>query len=177
MRMRITALAAAGCGVLLAAGAASAASPGYCALYAREYAASKISAPIAGDAVGALQRVQDQSYYRCLNQDVEPAFPETSAYFGADVDEIFGGGIGGPFAQIEEGDAAGDVPDEAVTEKAGAAPAAQVRTASSRSAGSSGKLEQWSPEWVDWCKDHYRSFNETTGMVLTFSGERKMCPR
>src|SRR5690606_23976201 len=102
-RWRITALAAAGCGVLLAAGAASAASPGYCALYAREYAASKISAPIAGDAVGALQRVQDQSYYRCLNQDVEPAFPETSAYFGADVDEIFGGGIGGPFAQIEEG--------------------------------------------------------------------------
>jgi hypothetical protein len=172
--MRIAVLALSGLGLLATGTAASAASPAYCALYAREYAASKISAPVAGDAAGALQRVQDQAYYRCLNQDEDPAFPETSAYFGADVDDIFGGVfVGGPFAEIEQGDAAGDIPDEPV-EKA-AAPAKPVQTASSsRKSGSSGR-EPWSAEWVSWCKEHYRSFNEETGMILTFSGDRKMC--
>jgi hypothetical protein len=186
--MRIAALTLSGLGLLATGTAASAASPAYCALYAREFAASKISAPIAGDAAGAVQRVQDQAYYRCLNQDEDPAFPETSAYFGAEIDQIYGD-------TIEQGDAAGAIPDQPVTAAdavattgtaggdpgAAAAPAAQakpIRTAtaaSGRKKGGSG-LEQWSDEWVSWCKDHYRSFNETTGMVLTLSHERKMCP-
>jgi hypothetical protein len=184
--MRIAALTLSGLGLLATGTAAPAASPAYCALYAREFAASKISAPVAGDAAGAVQRVQDQAYYRCLNQDEDPAFPETSAYFGADVDQIYGD-------TIEQGDAAGEIPDEPVTAAEAVAttgsdtapaeaPAAKpkpVRTATasggSRKKGGSG-LEQWSDEWVAWCKDHYRSFNETTGMVLTLSHERKMCP-
>src|ERR1700690_3595770 len=101
MRMRIAALTLSGLGLLATATAASAASPAYCALYAREYAAAEVSTPIAGDAAAALQRVQDQAYYHCLNQDEAPAFPKTSAYFGADLDQILGGGseggTGGPF--------------------------------------------------------------------------------
>lgn len=185
MRMRIAALTLSGLGLLATGMAASAASPAYCALYAREFAASKISAPVAGDAAGAVQRVQDQAYYRCLNQDEDPAFPETSAYFGADVDQIYGD-------TIEQGDAAGEIPDEPVSAADAAATtgsgpadtaapekAKPVRTATAgggrKKSGGSG-LEQWSDEWVSWCKDHYRSFNETTGMVLTLSHERKMCP-
>jgi hypothetical protein len=179
--MRIAALTLSGLGLLATGTAASAASPAYCALYAREFAASKISAPVAGDAAGAVQRVQDQAYYRCLNQDEDPAFPETSAYFGADIDQIYGD-------TIAQGDAEGDIPDQpvsaaeaAATAGSNAAPAEKpkpVRTATasgSRKKGGSG-LEPWSDEWVAWCKEHYRSFNETTGMVLTLSHERKMCP-
>jgi hypothetical protein len=185
--MRIAALTLSGLGLLATGTAASAASPAYCALYAREFAASKISAPIAGDAAGAVQRVQDQAYYRCLNQDEDPAFPETSAYFGAEIDQIYGD-------TIEQGDAAGAIPDQPVTAAdavattgtVGSGPAATaapekakpIRTAtaaSGRKKGGSG-LEQWSDEWVSWCKAHYPWFNDTTGMVLTLSHERKMCP-
>jgi len=32
-----------------------------------------------------LQSVQDQAYYRCLNQDEDPPFPKSSAYFSAGI--------------------------------------------------------------------------------------------
>jgi hypothetical protein len=63
-------------------GVAEAASPAYCALYSREYALDAVQP---GAAAGMLQSVQDQAYYRCLNQDEDPPFPTTSAYFGASV--------------------------------------------------------------------------------------------
>ena len=173
---------------LLPAAPAIAASPAYCALYAREYAAARIGAPSGDVSAGALQRVEDQAYYRCLNLDEEPEFPTTSAYFGSPVEEI-DGGIGGPFEAIAEGDAAGDQPDVPVDASAVSAvtvadpPAPKpkpkpIRTAStvpSRGPHGSG-LTQWSDEWVTWCKDHYKSFNLTTGMVTTLSGDRRMCP-
>jgi hypothetical protein len=60
--------------------AASAASPAYCALYAREYAIDTVQ-PVA--AIGLRQSVEDQAYYRCLNQDEDPPLPAASAYFAA----------------------------------------------------------------------------------------------
>lgn len=184
---------------------AFAASPAYCALYAREYAAARIGGASGDQAASALQRVSDQAYYRCLNMDEEPELPTTSAYFGTeDTDSA----IGGPFDVIEQGDASAgdetpaDVPDG--TDKATATasiatvpdatplpdvttenqPAAKpkpkpIRLASSAGSGRGPKssgLTQWSDEWVSWCKSHYRSFNSTTGMVLTGSGQRRMCP-
>ena len=70
--------------------AAWAAPPAYCALYAREYASAKIDSPVTTDDVAALERLQDQAYFRCLNADNEPPFPETSAYFGASMGDIAG---------------------------------------------------------------------------------------
>ena len=48
-------------GLVIAADAASAASPAYCALYSREYAIDTVQ-PNA--APGMLQSVQDQAYFR-----------------------------------------------------------------------------------------------------------------
>ena len=77
----LVALAALGI-LTLAAGTASAAAPAYCALYAREYAIDTVQ-PQAAAAM--LQSVQDQAYYRCLNQDDDPPLPQQSAYFGGDI--------------------------------------------------------------------------------------------
>ena len=159
--------------VFVTTGDSLAASPAYCALYAREYANGRIGTPRTGDAISALQRIQDQAYYRCLNMDEEPDFPASSVYFGAAVEEIVGA-IGGPFEPIGEGDASLDdeveIPaDEAPAPKIKPAPRVeQTRTASEKTA--------WTPEWKNWCAAHYRSFNRETGLVLTFSGERKLCP-
>ena len=62
---------------MIAADAASAASPAYCALYSREYAIDSVQAAAAP---GMLQSVQDQAYYRCLNMDEDPPLPQKSAY-------------------------------------------------------------------------------------------------
>lgn len=166
---------------------ALAASPAYCALYAREYAAARIGMPSEDQAAGARQRVEDQAYYRCLNLDDEPEFPTTSAYFGTeDTDQA----IGGPFEVISEGDAdPGDTgsidigPDDTATDLPAAPAKPKPKPAQTASAGgSSGKgpassgLTPWSDEWLTWCKAHYKSFNATTGMVMTLSGDRRMCP-
>jgi hypothetical protein len=58
--------------------AASAASPEYCAHYAREYAIDTVQ-PAA--AIGLRQSVEDRAYYRCLNQDEDPPLPTASAYY------------------------------------------------------------------------------------------------
>ncbi|MEJ0013103.1 MAG: BA14K family protein [Bauldia sp.] len=171
---------------------ASAASPAYCALYAREYASARIDMAAGDQAEGARQRVEDQAYYRCLNLDDEPEFPTSSAYFGtADTDQA----IGGPFDVFPQGDAdPGDTGsidlapgDAAVTDTTADPPAAPVKpkpkpaeTASasvgtSKGPASSG-LTPWSDEWLTWCKAHYKSFNMTTGMVVTLSGDKRMCP-
>jgi hypothetical protein len=162
---------------------AKAASPAYCALYSREYAAARVGDASPGaDTATALQRLQDQAYYRCLNQDVEPEFPATSAYFGATPEDITGG-IGGPFADIGEGDASvGDETIVATDPVIDATPSVEPepplqpkpKVVASKSRGSG--LTPWSPEWINWCTQNYRSFNPKTGFVLTLSGERKLCP-
>jgi hypothetical protein len=69
--------------LVLTAEGALAAPPTYCALYAREYGnLADISTP-----EEAIRRIQDQAYYRCLNQDEDPPLPTGSAYVGARVDD------------------------------------------------------------------------------------------
>ena len=72
----------AGFQLILAGEAAQAASPTYCALYGREYGLATVQ-PAA--APGMLASVQNQAYYRCLNQDEDPPLPSTSAYAGREV--------------------------------------------------------------------------------------------
>ena len=92
----------AGLAVLVAgAGAALAAPPAYCALYAREYANQFTEA--AGEQPGAEPKIQDEAYYRCLNMDQEPEMPKTSAYYGTSVDTA---GQGGPLVPVTSSAAA-----------------------------------------------------------------------
>jgi hypothetical protein len=171
-------------GVWGASQPASAASPAYCALYAREYAAARVGTPSIENSALARMRVEDQAYYRCLNLDDEPEFPTTSSYFGTeDLDQA----IGGPFEEIAEGDAdPGDEPDTsppvdskpiAAVKPATPKPSQQTASAGDAKKGpASSGLKPWSDEWLVWCKAHYKSFNATTGMVVTLSGDRRMCP-
>jgi hypothetical protein len=172
---------------------ASAASPAYCALYSREYAAARVGSPSVEDSALARMRVEDQAYYRCLNLDDEPEFPTTSSYFGTeDLDQA----IGGPFEEIAEGDAdpgdtasidtpPGDTPvtdatvdgTSTISAKPPAPKPKQTATATgARKGPASSGLTPWSDEWLAWCKSHYKSFNATTGMVVTLSGDKRMCP-
>lgn len=154
--------------------AASAASPAYCALYAREYA-HQFTEPATPHS-GATQRLQDEAYYRCLNMDEEPALPATSAYFGADFEDGLPGG--GSFPTVSEGDAS----EEEIVAPAEDPPpvvAKRKRTAANsapRRRGRGSGFDPWTPEWIDWCTAHYRSFNPETGYVLTYASERKLCP-
>ena len=119
--MKVLIMPLAGLGALAAMSTADAAPPAYCALYAREYA-NQFSSAI-GKPDGSEQRIQDEAYYRCLNQDENPAMPMTSAYSGTDVEGD--GGVGGPLEEVTgEGDAS--PPDEAVpVEEAKATAAAE----------------------------------------------------
>jgi hypothetical protein len=170
--------------LLAGTGPAAAASPAYCALYAREYATSRIGAPVTTEDAGALQRVEDQAYYRCLNQDEAPQFPATSAYFGAPLQDITGEGTGdgGPFQALQihpKGKPAAHAAQPAGN--AAATPAQQVADGvavppAPIASAKGGHGAPGSPEWVSWCKAHYRSFDEATGNVLTLSGVKKACP-
>jgi hypothetical protein len=169
---------------------ALAASPAYCALYAREYATSRIGAPVTTEDASAIQRVEDQAYYRCLNQDEAPQFPTTSAYFGQPLDDITGQGAGpgGPFQALDihpkgkmPGQSAPAVPaDTATTDstEATSPPSAAKPTRVAAATVTNTRLapKQWTPEWVTWCKAHYRSFDEASGNVLTMTGVKKLCP-
>jgi hypothetical protein len=79
---RLILVAAAAAIVGLTSWPASAASPTYCALYAREYAIQAVQQVAAK---GMRQSVEDQAYFRCLNQDDDPPLPRTSAYFDQDL--------------------------------------------------------------------------------------------
>jgi hypothetical protein len=161
---------------LIGAGAASAASPAYCALYAREYTAQFTTGSSADAAAASEYRIQEQTYYQCLNMDIEPAFPESSVYAGASVEDILVG-FAGPIDAMGEGDATADDLIEPPAEEVVASPPKPkpARVASSRS-GASGR-EQGSAEWVAWCKKHFpNSFDEASGTVKPFDGPRRTCP-
>jgi hypothetical protein len=166
---------------------AAAASPAYCALYAREYATARIGAPVTNEDAGALQRVEDQAYYRCLNQDEAPQFPTTSAYFGAPLEGLTSDRTeaDGPFQALQIHPTS-KTPGTTQPSQALAAPAATAPTDSASGGAPRQQVADnatWtrhgvpgSPEWVGWCKSHYRSFDEATGRVLTLSGVKKLCP-
>lgn len=165
--------AAFGALVLLSAEAASAASPAYCALYAREYANQFEVQAVSPDATALL--VQDQAYYRCLNLDEDPEFPATSAYFGADFEAILSGEAAATV--VSEGDTSAaeiiEPPAEPeVVEKPKRVASASVPRRPGRGSG----YDPWTPEWFDWCEAHYRSFDPETGYVKTYAGVRKLCP-
>jgi hypothetical protein len=142
--------------VVMAAETASAASPAYCALYAREYANQMVEV---GAPAGVTVNAQDQAYYRCLNQDEDPVLPTASAYFGTDIDNLAGD------EATASADAAKVVTDPAPTKKP---VPIKVASSSSRSRGGSG-LDAWTPEWRAWCEDHFpKSFNPDTGMVKPY---------
>jgi hypothetical protein len=156
----------AGIGFLAAAGAAQAASPAYCALYAREYANQFTDA--AGQPLGTEQRIQDEAYYHCLNQDEDPQLPATSAYYGTEIDTA---AEGGPLEPLAEAPAKTGSIDTGTADKT--APAAPAKTQQADNTPrkryyGSGK-QPWTPEWAKWCKDHFpHSFDEKTGMILPY---------
>lgn len=153
-------------------GTAEAASPAYCALYAREYTAQFTTGSAADAAMASDYRILEQAYYQCLNMDLEPEFPETSVYFGENPADVLGGGIGGPYEGIAQGDAsAGD-------ETAASAKPKPTRTASAsrRGSGRGSGLEPWSPEWGAWCKAHFpNSFDPKDGTVKPYGEVRRLC--
>jgi len=167
MKSRFAALA--GLGLLLAmAGAARAAAPAYCALYAREYANQFTTA--AGQPSGAEQRIQNEAYYKCLNMDQEPDLPPTSAYSGTDLDAT---ARGGPLEDLPTNSVAAT---EAQSDPAAGTitPAKpKLSTPPKRQYYGSG-LAAWSPEWKSWCQAHFpNSFDEKTGTILPSNGGGK----
>ena len=152
----------------LASEPAAAASPAYCALYAREYANQMVQE---GAPAGMAVRVQDQAYDRCLNQDDDPALPTASAYFGADVD-----GQGGSLEPISQGDIS---EGDEVAAPARSAPAATKVAASTQRTGrrrGSG-LAAWTPEWAAWCAKHFpNSFDPQSGTIVPYKTyQRRFC--
>jgi hypothetical protein len=156
---------------ILIPSAASAASPAYCALYAREYTAQFTTGSDADAAMASEYKIQEQAYYQCLNMDVEPEFPDTSVYFGTGLNDILVG-VGGPLEGVAEGDAAIEEP---VEEAAPAAEPAATQTASRNSGRGSG-IEPWTPEWEAWCKAHFpNSFDPKDGTVKPYDEPRRFC--
>jgi hypothetical protein len=166
--------AAAGSLSLIALGSdmALAASPAYCALYAREYTAQFATGSDAEAAAASEYRIQEQAYYQCLNMDVEPEFPQTSVYYGTGFDEILAG-LGDPVEGVAEGDASAEEPlEETVAEPVEKPRPTQV----ARKSGGGSGLEAWTPEWEAWCKKHFpKSFNPEDGTVKPYNEGRRFC--
>jgi hypothetical protein len=189
----------------LGAGAASAASPAYCVLYAKEFAER---AAASGTARIPPERVLQRAYHICLNTDDEPVVPthyadpmigDTGGPFVAETEEPTDGTA--TVQEIEGKKPAGTAP---VEERAMLAPEPQPEqknvattpttplarlvgrvwnlkdpaspSASSSLLGGSG-LTMWTPEWKDWCKKRFpNSFDPRTGTVSTdLSGRRIKC--
>jgi hypothetical protein len=178
MKMFAVPLAAAGF-VALWCGMAVAASPAWCALYARAYAGQVVGQEAVAATVAS---AQDRAYYYCLNQDAVPELPTRSSY----VEE-------GPMSDVQarsiwqymrandmtamsfdeclttlgvdlrDGQAV-DEPDEAVGGKATTA-SAEMSSPETRIGRS--RRTPWTAEWVAWCSSHYpNSFNPETGMIV-----------
>ena len=170
--MRLLAVQIAAIAIAGAATPSPAASPEYCAFYAREYALQFSFGP---DEAQTEREILNQAYYRCLNQDEEPALPEHSAYSGSELDAGQG-----EAPAVAEGDADYDEADE-VDEPEAIAEAAdepeptvtlvQRETRISRSG-----LEAWTSAWRTWCQKHFpNSFDPETGYVTPYSDKRRFC--
>ena len=167
--------------LILAAGTASAAAPAYCALYAREYAIDTVQPQAAA---GMLQSVQDQAYYRCLNQDDDPPLPQQSAYFGGDINASLSASgqdsasdpVSPPLPTPRPAQpAAPPAPPRSTTvaAKAPVVTASNQSTAGYRPSG----LTAWTPEWQAWCQRNFpNSWDPKTGTIQHFGSDtRELC--
>ena len=163
-------------GLLAVAGtAAEAAAPAYCALYAREYANQFTAA--AGQPEGAEQRIQDEAYYRCLNQDQEPELPATSAYAWTELDAGARGGPFEPLVRKPDSTTTASIPASAgAADGADPVPPKPVAGAAPKRTYHGSGLTAWSPEWKAWCHAHFpNSFDENTGTVVPPNSPRIFC--
>jgi hypothetical protein len=155
--MKIRLVLAAALWALALSTAAYAASPQYCAFYAREY--SRQFSLGVQEAQTELD-IADQAYYRCLNQDEDPPLPENSSYMGENE-----AATGGPFIPVAKSTEADSpvVPVDPAPEPAGGL--------TSRSG-----LKPWSTQWASWCQEHFpNSFDVETGFVRPYSGRPSFC--
>jgi hypothetical protein len=174
---------------------ALAASPSYCALYSREYALNTVQ-PTA--AAGMFQSIQDQAYYRCLNQDEDPPLPQKSAYFGTDVTKA---GAASAANAATRAAIATDVTRPAATSAAIAADAAKPGAANAATSAAiadtivtppipkpapprtivtanasrapapyrGSQMQAWTPEWAAWCARNFpNSWDAKSGTVLHY---------
>jgi len=147
------------------AGLAMAASPTYCALYAKEFV--KHAAIDSQGSVPA-SRIHDRAYHKCLNMDDEPLLP--TAYVDPGNDRS-----GAPFAAIEEAYQTGDGAPQG---DAGPEPSFETTAALEPEEGAprSGHA-MGSPEWRAWCSRRFpNSFDPETGTVVPYkTGVRTVC--
>ena len=159
-----------GLAVLTFGGAAAlAASPTYCALYAKEFVKHATT-----DSQGTVStdRTHDRAYHKCLNMDDEPVLP--TAYFDAE-----GEGVGGPFVAdqgaIDSGTGDGDLGRGTMAAVAPDPRPAKRQNSSGAWRGSG--LPAGSPELQAWCEEHFpNSYDPDTGTVLPYdTGVRTTC--
>jgi len=163
----------------LAVGPAAAASPDYCAVYAKEIAKQMLSAE--QDALGS-GRVHDRLYHKCLNMDEEPAMPAAYAETGRDSPD--GARDAGSAASILE-DATSETPtvdataiDEAVVKRTAAIESDKTESSARRKGRWRGSgFVMWSPQWRNWCAEHFpNSFDPKTGTILPYDkADREPC--
>ncbi|MHA1158325.1 MAG: hypothetical protein ACTSP2_06220 [Alphaproteobacteria bacterium] len=169
-RIALTLVMLAGGGV---ATSVEAASPDYCAFYAREYVAQfKLGA----DEATLARDLGDQAYFRCLNLDRAPALPEQSAYAGSPFD------AGSPASEfVAQGDSYMPAEDtdmqpeiaELLLEEI---PPTEIVVATPAPQRSRSGLKPWSAEWRSWCERHFpNSFDPSTGYVRPFRGAPGFC--
>lgn len=177
--------------VIVLAGPARAASPQYCAFYAREFVRQF---DLGKTQAAAVIEISDKAYYRCLNLDTAPTLPELSAYAGSALD---GTDLADPLLAQGDGDYEEDVgetsegaPTIDIVTPEGSGVQPPVETAidepsspsTPRTASATGTLKSrsgltpWSPEWRRWCEEHFpNSFDPETGSVIAFEGGRGFC--
>lgn len=162
-----------------AVGPAAAASPDYCAVYAKEFSKQVLSTDEVSPSSG---RVHDRLYHKCLNMDEEPAMPAAFAETGQD--KLGGSPDDRSAASILE-DAASETPtvdataiDEAVVKRTAAIESAKAETPVTRNGRWRGSgYATGSPEWRNWCAEHFpKSFDPKTGTILPYDkAEREPC--
>ena len=167
--------------IVLSVGSAAAASPDYCAVFAKEFAAQALPE---NEGNLSADLVHDRLYHKCLNMDEDPALP--TAYTAPRPDGVGRSLVeGGQSVESILEDATSEAPtvdataiDEAMVKRTAAiendAPNVQARrTGKWRGSG----YAMGSPEWRDWCAEHFpNSFDPKTGTIMPYeTGKREPC--
>jgi hypothetical protein len=168
--------------IVLTIDSVAAASPDYCAVFAKEFAEKALSA---NEGHLSAEMVHDRLYHKCLNMDEEPALPTAFTATRSD-------GVGrslvedGQSAESILEDATAEAPtvdatavDEAMVKRTAAlesdAPNAPPAKRTGRWQGSG--YAMWSPQWRNWCAEHFpNSFDPKTGTIIPYkTGTREPC--
>lgn len=161
------------------AGPTSAASPDYCAVYARETARQVISKD---ESQLASDLVYDRLYHKCLNMDEEPALP--AAYAETQASGSAAAADDGAITSILEDAATGSPTvdataiDESVVKRTAAIESGKTTTPARRTGRWRGSgFATGSSQWRDWCAEHFpNSFDPQTGTILPYGkDEREPC--